>query len=294
MTHFRALVCLKPGRSIEDALAPFDENLEVEPYRDYEEGEPGDQWFLDDEDRATTWPQVAGVWNAQYGDEGEMLLDEDGRAYRMSTNNQRAKWDWWKVGGRWPALLRVSASHDGAAGIVRGELSWGADEMDKLRSENPLTCDGGPKRILDLELTRGTAAARKAVAFDEFHALIKDAPAPKPWSDFLEMHKADEDAYPIERARSDFHHQPAVLALGESEFRFYASEAVAMYCRPREDVIADARIQAVPGFALLTVEGEWWEPGESGRDRLPGRHPPGDGRPASRPALRGPHARCGP
>jgi hypothetical protein len=265
MTHYRALVTLKPGQSLNDALAPFDENLEVEPYRDYEEGEPGEQWYWDAEDGDNpTWPQVAGVWNAQYGDEGEMLLDDDGRAYRMSTRNPQSKWDWWKVGGRWPALMRVSAAYDGDPGIVRGELSWGADDMDKLRAGGPLNCDGGPKRILDLELTRGTAAARKSEAFDEFHALIKDVEAPKPWSHYLERHKADEDGYPIEQARSDFHHQPAVLALGGSEFRFYAAEAIAMYCRPREVVLAEARTQAIPGYALLTLDGAWWEPGEMG------------------------------
>lgn len=236
MSHYRVLVTLKPGQSLEDALAPFDENLEVEPYREYEEGEPGEQWYLDD----------------------------DGRAYRMSTRNPRSKWDWWKVGGRWPSLMRVSAAHDGDAAIVRGELSWGATDIDKLRSGEPLACDGGPKRILDLELTRLTAAARKAEAFDEFHALIKDVEQPKAWSHYLDEHKRAEQAYPIEWARRDFHEQPAVLALGESDFRYYAADAVATYCRPRDVVLAEAREQAVPGYALLTCEGEWWEPGEMG------------------------------
>lgn len=266
MTHYRILVCLKPGQDIADALAPFDENLDVDPYREYEEGEPGEQWFIDESDGENlTWPQVAGIWNAKYGDEREMLLDEDGRAYTMSTANPNAKWDWWKVGGRWPALMRVASAHDGDPAIVRGELSWGADEMDKLRAADPLCCDGGPKRILDLELTRGTAAARKAGAYDEFHRLIQGVPQPEPWSAFIGRHKADESGYPIERAREEFHGQPAVLALARTEFRFYAAEAIDLYCRPRDQVLEQARSGAVPGFALLTLDGQWREPGSMGR-----------------------------
>lgn len=265
MTHYRVLVCLKPGQALEEALAPFDENLDVAPYREYEEGEPGEQWYWDAEDgQHPTWPQVVGVWNAKYGDEGEMLLDDDGRAYRMSTSNPNAKWDWWKVGGRWPALMRVSAAHDGDPEIVRGELSWATDEMGKLRHGDPLSCDGGPKRILDLELTRATAAARAAGTFDEFHALIKDVEEPKPWSYFLGLHKADEAGYPMDQARAGFHGQPAIRALADSEFRFYASEAVERYCRPREVVLEEASTRAIAGYALLTVDGQWWEPGEMG------------------------------
>lgn len=267
MTHFRVLVCLKPGQDLEAALAPFDENLEVAPYREYEEGEPGDQWYWDKntDGETATWPQVVGVWNAKYGEsDGEMHLDDDGRAYTMSTRNPRAKWDWWKTGGRWPALMRVSAAHDGDPEIVRGELSWGADESDKLRREDPLSSDGGPKRILDLELTRATAAARRAGEFDEFHALIKDVEPPKPWSHFLARYEADKDAYPIDQARADFHGQPAVRALDGTDFRFWSSEAIEMYCRPRDLVLEEARARAVPGYALLTAEGEWWEPGRMG------------------------------
>lgn len=263
MTHYRILVCLKPGQDIADALAPFDGNLEVDPYREYEEGEPGEQWFIDESDGENlTWPQIAGIWNAKYGDEREMLLDEDGRAYTMSTANPNAKWDWWKVGGRWPALMRVASAHDGDPDVINGDLSWTADEMDKLRSEGPLNCDGGPKRILDLGLTRATAAARRAEEFDKFHALIKDVEQPKPWSHFLDRHKADGQ-YSIEQAREDFHGQPGVLALNGSDFRFWAAEAIALYCRPRDAVLAEARDRAIAGFALLTMEGEWREPNEA-------------------------------
>ena len=54
MSHFTVSVCL-PGkvvdevggeRALADALAPFDENMSVEPYRSYEEGAPADYWWV--------------------------------------------------------------------------------------------------------------------------------------------------------------------------------------------------------------------------------------------------------
>jgi hypothetical protein len=60
MSHSVVLVCLRPGADIvgqhfdfadavntalEAALAPFNEELEVEPYRDYEQGEPEQFWL---------------------------------------------------------------------------------------------------------------------------------------------------------------------------------------------------------------------------------------------------------
>lgn len=51
MTHYTVMVCL-PGTvtdidaAISLAMAPYDENMTVEPRRDYEEGTPEDHWFV--------------------------------------------------------------------------------------------------------------------------------------------------------------------------------------------------------------------------------------------------------
>lgn len=91
MSHSVVIVALPAGgddvkAALDAALAPFDENREVEPYRDYETGSPREHWSWDTnpEIPEPTWAQVADAFNAKYGDEGQMLVGEDGRAYTLS------------------------------------------------------------------------------------------------------------------------------------------------------------------------------------------------------------------
>lgn len=66
--------------AVEIMMAPYDENLDVEPYRD--DVEPKEIEYYDD-----------------------VQIDENGQAYRMATYNPNGVWDWWQVGGRWTGYL---------------------------------------------------------------------------------------------------------------------------------------------------------------------------------------------
>lgn len=47
MSHFTLMVIgPETKEEIDAALAPFDENMEVEPYRSYEKGDAEDYWFV--------------------------------------------------------------------------------------------------------------------------------------------------------------------------------------------------------------------------------------------------------
>lgn len=148
MSHFTVVVCLDDPEKLDEALAPFDENMQVAPYRSYAEGEAKYHWLYsslklaDENDRtgtgvkpykpgwssqsskdspeaqrqkiaedaarfrslpeAVTWADIARVYNEMYpGDDDPLLVDEQGRAYTMSTYNPESRWDWYQVGGRW-------------------------------------------------------------------------------------------------------------------------------------------------------------------------------------------------
>lgn len=104
------------------ALAPFDENEEVEPYKDYVQ--PVNENWRDMPSRELGWPYsslreedpevdlgdpaaVAALANSKWGDDEKYFVDEKG-LYQMSTYNPQSKWDWWVIGGRWDGFYTLT------------------------------------------------------------------------------------------------------------------------------------------------------------------------------------------
>lgn len=148
MSHFTVTV-LVPGNTspdeiddaVEELLAPYDENMEVEPHeekcrcigldakiaaRKTAEAETNFEPRLE-EMIATTPPEQRGdEWNEQWGkmyDECRAVQDKlievdprkdsamtecdecQGTGKYMSTYNPKSKWDWYKIGGRWDGYI---------------------------------------------------------------------------------------------------------------------------------------------------------------------------------------------
>lgn len=104
MSHFIVIVALPTSdASLEDILAPFDENLEVAPYGTQTIEEiTGDKLYqswiaknshLSQEEALKQW----------LGEETE--FDALGRL--LSTYNPKSKWDWYEIGGRWDGYLTL-------------------------------------------------------------------------------------------------------------------------------------------------------------------------------------------
>lgn len=104
MSHFAVLVLHEEDQSIEDLLAPYSEDLEVEPYVKY------------------TRTQAINKMREDYPDECKNMLDYwilikacrrygcvlDEKDYNLlSTYNPNSKWDWWQVGGRFGGMLPI-------------------------------------------------------------------------------------------------------------------------------------------------------------------------------------------
>lgn len=312
MSHHTVLVAIDPTDpkrpDLETALAPFDENLEVAPYRDYETGEPSEYWVYRalkraaqhvadgtgilpydpdalgasnrwsketpaeqhaklEADAATfhalpdpvTWVDIVKLHNERYGtgESDSLHLSEDGRAYTLSTYNPKSKWDWYQIGGRWAGRFRLCGYSGHPQAIYGKPGTFTEPNLNKAK------CDGGPKRILNLDATRRAAEAEELGRHVEFCKLVEHLPEAVLWSEFVARHKADEDGYTIEQARADYHAQPRVLALKGTDFQYW-NDPFERFQRPREEVLARAAAQAVPGFATLTLEGEWKEPGKMG------------------------------
>ena len=98
MSHFAVAVIHRDDQSVEELLAPYNENLEVEPYIEYTRDEAiayAREHYLDK--------------NASDEECYEYMVDDyivDDNGNLLSTYNPKSKWDWWEPGGRYSGLLK--------------------------------------------------------------------------------------------------------------------------------------------------------------------------------------------
>jgi len=255
------------GQRVGTALAPFDENTEVAPRRDYEDGDPEDHLVIKDVRRdaeqaaclpaRASWADVVRVHNDRYGDEDRMYLDKDGRAYTMTTYNPKSKWDWWQIGGRWTGQFPYKREH--AAVVITGKPGL----MTKPAANG--TCDGGPLYALDLDTMRAGAATRARVRYGKYREAVEGTPDALPWSVFRD-NISEGSGYTADQARAEYRSQPRVRALDATE-KFscpFSGDPIAEFTVPEEVYAERARAGAVPGYATLTADGRWMAPGHMG------------------------------
>lgn len=129
------------GPDTERQLAPFNEQLEVEPYRQpissaciqrmreyYASGDSKRHPVIPIDAPISAYQPVVSDWDNWEG------LDVDANGYyRISTNNQRGKWDWYQVGGRWDGRIIM---FDGA------KVNWSASQCIDWQAMNRLDEEG--------------------------------------------------------------------------------------------------------------------------------------------------------
>lgn len=123
--HYRALIIIPKKiyekgdkaitRYIEDKMAPYDENLEVDPYIIYTKAELQNLFedFKKNPEREKYNYSIETFCSEWHGYE----LDEHGNA--ISTHNPEGFWDWYVVGGRWD-----------------GELTGNCDETNSIKNNS--------------------------------------------------------------------------------------------------------------------------------------------------------------
>lgn len=317
MSHFTVVVAIKDPDDLEKVMAPYDENLEVEPYRDYEDKKTPEEttlyWVLQkaDEDHRNgtgilpykpneigwgsnyshntpeeqarqiadkaalfnslpkpfTWQDYVTLYNDYYehdGDDRERVYydAETDRAYSMSTYNPDSKWDYWRIGGRWGGYFRFKEGCEDQVKEFMPEHGW-----DSSPDFDPRSCDGGPKGALDLDGVREDRVREFLDRVREFETLVAGTPEALPWKAFCERAEAEED-YSWSQAREDYGSQSRVRRIRESESDFrYMGDAIGSYqldARELKIQTEIARASAVPGYAVVTLEGKWMAPGEMG------------------------------
>jgi hypothetical protein len=134
VSHYTVLVI---GEDVEAQLAPYDEEIQVDPYKEYWDSETIRQWerilskadagrtdhpsySVEDgtmlpplpEDEQYSLDQIAATYNKRYAsdinrDENSRVHIDDGGIYEWSTYNPKSKWDWYQVGGRWNGFFML-------------------------------------------------------------------------------------------------------------------------------------------------------------------------------------------
>ena len=203
-----------------------------------------------------TWEALFDVYQIAYpGEDRDREVDEDGRGYRVTTYNPDSKWDYWRIGGRWGGSFPFDP--DFASEVLTPERGW--DSPDKLKL---LSCDGGPKRALDLGKMRDDAAEEARETYRAYHALTGHLPEALPWQVFAD-NVSEGNGYTIEQAREEYHKQPRVQALRGTDFQ-WREDCIKEFGVSEDTYAEKARAGAVPGFAVVTTDGRWMAPGSMG------------------------------
>ena len=100
MSHYAVLVLHKEDQDIDTLLAPYDENLEVEPYLKLTNDEA---IVKAKEEYDDNYSEKELIKN--YADDYGYIILDDGL---YSTYNPNSKWDWYSIGGRFDGDLDLT------------------------------------------------------------------------------------------------------------------------------------------------------------------------------------------
>ena len=216
MSHFTVMVI---GEDFKGQLAPYQENNMGDCPEEYLE-------FVEDED-----------------------CDKDKKTGKHGYwENPNAKWDWYRVGGRWTGYFKLKKGCEGnlgAPGLMTSEAEKG--RADQAR-----------KGDIDFEAMREEAAFSEVSKYDIARTLMGDA-----IKTFIPWSKMRDEIYQnnIELARKKYHEQDAVKALaGHQEF-FFAN--IEDFAKDRETFINQVKDSAISSYAVIK-DGKWYQKGDMG------------------------------
>ena len=270
MSHYTLLV-IGEG-DLEDLLAPYDENMEITPYKAYWDTDDHKRWeqILRDPKNSSgggysgakllkgdgpSLEDVASAYNARYseGNEDKVFVD-DGGIYQWSTYNPQSKWDWWQLGGRWAGYFHAKP---GASGEF-GEPSWGGSSEDG-------DADAIRKGDIDVARMRNEAGDRAAKWWRQADELLGVFLPADSWETVLARHTDLDGTTDIEAARNDYADQPRVQAMKEKGQALVGmmDDGIDSYQLGLDEYVRQSRAAALAPYAYL-LDGEWHAPGKMG------------------------------
>lgn len=254
MSHFSVAVFTKEGgKTVDELLAPYNENLKVPKYVVYtkealiqksrkeveEYATKGNfsEWLKDPESYEKKYPKKGHLkylkeefpqklnWSDEehYKDQIKYYapeeIGENGEVY--SNYNPKSKWDWYQIGGRWYGLLKLNTGCKGE----RGEKSW--LNKDKIIGHNFV--DSARIKDIDFSIDQESDEYKRALRFWEIN-IEKERP------------KDDEE-------KNEY-------------WSMYRKEYYTERYRSKEDYAT--KMCTISTFAVIDINGMWYEKGEMG------------------------------
>jgi len=163
--------------------------------------------------------------------------------------NERSKWDWYSLGGRWTGFLKLKPGAVGTLGepgVFDNEPAHGNDSADQARKGN-----------IDIEGLRQDAAHGARTRWQAFHDVADLYPPFARWS-------VVRDSTPeIDTARVIYQDQEAVQALRQANLLPWDEQELTELLNSKEEYTTRAARRALTTFAFLQ-DGEWYEQGNMG------------------------------
>ena len=131
MSHYAVLVIHNENQSIDKLLAPYSENIKVEPYLEYKHDDAlkalRDEYGYEEE-------EIDDALLESFVKEYSSYSLKDGDVY--TTYNPKSKWDWYTIGGRFSGELELTEEGRlNAVGEIEKKYHMDVDTKDL--SENP-------------------------------------------------------------------------------------------------------------------------------------------------------------
>lgn len=265
MSHFTVLVI---GDDVEEQLAPYDEEIQVPPYRKYDDPAWLFRFYAKEQpdDPEPTLEELIAWINKRWEDDGEKYgIDELG-VYTLSTYSPNSKWDWYTVGGRWrgffkltqAAMDKATVARMGQPGVFGNEPTYDADQV--LKGD------------VDAEAMRSASGDEAGLRWDRAHALFAGTPEPDSWATVLARHGETKEA--VDAARAEYGMQPRIEAVRKHDEKCRKEDRwddailglfgnIERYAVSREVFVQRARDNTLCPYAYVK-DGEWFAPGEMG------------------------------
>lgn len=282
MSHFLIMVINTNGsKEYEDILAPFSENLEVDPYwvekdpeyfikhytsvnKDYSKLVDGVHPTVDYTGNiGKSLKDLFDMYHKDYWDDEELKY-ENGKIYRKTTYNPLSKWDWYQLGGRWAGFLklksRISELSKAFGDVVEPNFSFGWNAKEKEERSDGTNVDMAVNKHIDWEFMMAKAGERGKVEWEKAAAVLgtKDNKVRQPkysWDDMIQKYKED-----YQRAREEYWDQPLLKKLMKSR---EVTGSIEDYNYTLEEYIKRTKNNAISTFAVV-LDGEWIEKGKMG------------------------------
>jgi len=254
VSHFTVLVI---GDDPEHQLAPYDESLECEPYRQQQVTEEDWARFVNYYKARESSPSTltreqlydlhGGEWNKR------AWKFEGGEWWEDTTYNFESKWDWYQLGGRWTGYFKLKEGRTGLVGNT--------EVFDNQVREGWV--DRAAIGDIDFEGMRLDAAegARKL-----YKQVIKVAGGPikapkRSWKEFL-----DDGSYggDYDKRRQDYWIQPEIRVWKKVQDKCNLFLTPIKEFLVTEEEYVQKRAKAAIVTYAVVKDGKWYEKGEMG------------------------------